>query len=1209
MKTILLSLFLSVCFFYQADGQCTSCTATTFDFDLSASVDTSVSVQSNRNGDCCTGTNCVRFNVIINPGCSYVNFTVANPAPNGSAYYQINCGPQTSLATPVCVVGMTNVCITYCKPGNDAPIYTITAAGAIQGSPDITVREGCNGKIGVKGLLLPSINWTSIFPGAQGTYNSYLSCLTACDTINVSPQQGAPAYIDYQVSGNRLCGSTVYDTIRVYTQPQMTVAITPLNPMACPNGGTNVTLTATASGGDAPYSFSWSTGQTTPSINVTNVGTYTVTVTDTNSNCSAISQPVTVSALPVPNAPVVTSNSPLCTGSTLDLSASAVAGASYSWTGPNGFISNQQNPLINNVTINEAGTYSVTVTVNGCTSSTATTTVTVNTIPSSPAAGSNSPVCEAASLNLSASLIPAATYSWTAPDGTIYATQNPVINNVSSLNTGIYSVTATVNGCTSAVATTTVVINPLPATPIVSSNSPVCSGTTILLTANSNAGATYSWLGPNGFSSLSQNPTIPTATVNASGNYSVTPFLNGCAGNAAATVVTVNQTPSSPVAGSNSPVCEGSGLNLTASPVANASYGWSGPNGFSSSLQNPVINNITTAGNGLYSVTATVNGCTSVAATIPVTVNAAPSAPAAASNSPLCTGNNLLLMAGNMAGASYAWTGPNGFSSSLQNPTITNAGTIQSGIYSVTATVNGCTGNASNITVTVNPIPSPPVLSANSPICTGNTILLNASSIAGATYGWTGPTGFASSSQNPSIPNAAATNAGIYNAWVTVNGCISANASTVVNINPTPVAPTATNNGALCQGSNLALSASTIAGAAYNWTGPNGFTATTQNSSVSNITLANAGQYQVTATVNGCASLPGNTTVIINQPAVANAGNDRTACITDFLINLNGTISGGSSTGTWSSSGTGSFTPSNTSLNGIYMLTPFDKASGAIRLTLRSTNNGACPASISSMMVRLSARPSANAGSDKSICANANIFLNGSVNNAGGGMWSSSGTGGFNPSNTSLNATYTPSLSDISNGKLTFTLTTTGNGGCMAASSSIIGTINPLPQVNAGPDKYVIEKNSIVLNPAVTGTSLKYTWSPGFYLSSDTILNPVCTPLADVVYKITATDKNGCSANDDIAIKVLKIPEIPNVFTPNGDGINDTWQIKYLASYVDCTVEIYNRYGQLLFQSTGYNNPWNGTANGKPVPAATYYYIINLKNGLKPLSGFVDIVR
>src|SRR6185436_11974608 len=152
MKITLFSIVFIGLFFQKGEGQCSSCTAITYNFDLSASADTSITIQSNRSGDCCSDNNCIRFNLIVNPACSYVNFTVNNPAPSGSANYQVNCGPLTSIGVPVCVVGLTNFCISYCKPGNDHPYYTITVAGALQPSPDITVREGCTSRMGVRGL-------------------------------------------------------------------------------------------------------------------------------------------------------------------------------------------------------------------------------------------------------------------------------------------------------------------------------------------------------------------------------------------------------------------------------------------------------------------------------------------------------------------------------------------------------------------------------------------------------------------------------------------------------------------------------------------------------------------------------------------------------------------------------------------------------------------------------------------------------------------------------------------------------------------------------------------------------------------------------------------------------------------------------------------------------------------------------------------------
>ena len=1208
MKKILLFVVYFSFFGILAYSQCPSCSATAFSFDLSSSIDTSVSISSNRNGNCCTGTNCIRFNIKINPSCSFVNFAVENPAPSGAAYYQINCGPQTSIGTPVCVIGMTDVCITYCKPGNDAPIYTITAAGAIQGSGDITVREGCTDKMGVKGLLTPTITWTSIFPGAAGSFDSYLSCTTACDTINVIPQQGAPAYIDYKVSGSRLCGGIVSDTIRVYTSPQIHVDISPLNPSVCAGGSSSTTLTATASGGDAPYNFVWSGGQTSQSINVNTAATYNISVTDTR-GCLPSVQSIMVSETPLPTPPNITSNSPLCAGTNLNLFASTIAGATYSWTGPNGFTSNQQNPIINNVSSANAGIYSVTVIVGSCNSIPASTIITVNAIPPTPLAGSNSPVCEGSSLQLNASLIANALYSWTGPNGFTSFSQNPTVNSVNLINAGLYAVTATVNGCTSNSSTAMVTINPTPVPPIISSNSPVCSGANLNLMASSVAGASYNWTGPNGFISSSQNPTIANVTTNVSGNYYVTATLNGCTGNAAIISIIVNPTPAIPSVSSNSPICEYSNIQLNTSGIANANYTWSGPNGFSSLLQNPAINNATIAAAGTYSATATVNGCTSAASTVVVNVNSIPIAPTVSNNGPVCAGTDILLTASLVSGASYNWTGPNGFNSGLQNPVINNTATTISGTYYVTVTLNGCTSNSSNTNISVKPIPSAPVLSTNSPVCTGNSILLSASSNTNASYSWTGPNGFMANTQNPLISNATFSNAGLYNALVTVNGCTSTASSISVAIDQTPQAPVATNNSSICAGSTLNLSASSIPGASYSWNGPNGFFSAVQNPNIPGATIANGGIYTVTATMTGCTSVPAVTLAVIHKPVTADAGIDQNVCISTNSVNLSGTIAGGSSSGAWTTNGTGTFFPSNASLVNNYIPSVADKNTDSVSLTISSTNNGACPAASAAVKIFFTALPASNAGNDMSVCANnANVNLNGSINDASGGIWKSSGSGSFMPSASSLNATYIPGNADKNNGAVTLTLYTTGSSPCPAASDAMLVKILAAPVLKAG-DFTTIENKSITLTPVVNSTGLQFSWTPNIYLSSDKICSPVCTPAADIAYNLTVTDSKGCSSSDEISVKVLKQIQIPNVFTPNADGINDKWQIKNLAMYPGCVVDIYNRYGQSIYHSVGYNEPWDGTLNGKAVPAATYYFIINPKNGLDPLSGFVDIIK
>ncbi|WP_121810880.1 gliding motility-associated C-terminal domain-containing protein [Mucilaginibacter kameinonensis] len=84
---------------------------------------------------------------------------------------------------------------------------------------------------------------------------------------------------------------------------------------------------------------------------------------------------------------------------------------------------------------------------------------------------------------------------------------------------------------------------------------------------------------------------------------------------------------------------------------------------------------------------------------------------------------------------------------------------------------------------------------------------------------------------------------------------------------------------------------------------------------------------------------------------------------------------------------------------------------------------------------------------------------------------------------------------------------------------------------------------------------------------------------------------------------------IPNAFTPNGDGVNDTWRITGLAAYPNCTVNVFNRYGAGIFRSVGYSKDWNGSFNGYVLPSGTYYYVVDLKNGSKPLSGYVVLLK
>jgi hypothetical protein len=197
-----------------------------------------------------------------------------------------------------------------------------------------------------------------------------------------------------------------------------------------------------------------------------------------------------------------------------------------------------------------------------------------------------------------------------------------------------------------------------------------------------------------------------------------------------------------PVVSGSSPVCAEMPLSFSASYIAGATYSWTGPNGFTSTDQSPVITSPTTAASGEYILTVTKDGCTTRPIRLYMTVKPKPNSPATGNNAPFCEGGTLNLTASTIPGATYFWTGP-GFNSYDQNPQITNATTAQNGTYAVYAYLNGCASNPAFTNVTINAIPpTPGWISGNETPAPGSTQSYSISSVPGAsTYTWSVPSG------------------------------------------------------------------------------------------------------------------------------------------------------------------------------------------------------------------------------------------------------------------------------------------------------------------------------------------------------------------------------------------------------------------------------------------------------------------------------------
>ena len=184
------------------------------------------------------------------------------------------------------------------------------------------------------------------------------------------------------------------------------------------------------------------------------------------------------------------------------------------------------------------------------------------------------------------------------------------------------------------------------------------------------------------------------------------------------------------------------------------------------------------------------------------------------------------------------------------------------------------------------------------------------------------------------------------------------------------------------------------------------------------------------------------------------------------------------------------------------------------------------------------------------------------------------------------------------------------NFGCSSNVATKTVYVNGYPDADAGPDKLMLEGGQVQITPPNNyPMPVTFAWTPATYLDDPTRLDPIARPPDDITYLLTVTTNKGCSDTSSMFIKVLKDPPVPNIFSPNGDGIHDTWVIPYLDSYPGCTVEIVNRYGYLIYRSVGYPTPWDGKVNGIDVPVGTYYYVIDPKNGRKKKAGYVDIIR
>lgn len=251
-----------------------------------------------------------------------------------------------------------------------------------------------------------------------------------------------------------------------------------------------------------------------------------------------------------------------------------------------------------------------------------------------------------------------------------------------------------------------------------------------------------------------------------------------------------------------------------------------------------------------------------------------------------------------------------------------------------------------------------------------------------------------------------------------------------------------------------------------------------------------------------------------------------------------------------------------------------------------------------STIVLLTTRPSVNAGNDVEVCEGTPVQLNAVGSNVTSYSWSPA---------TGLSDSTIPSPVALPP-KTTLYILTAANLQCKVFDSLEI-TIDNNPVANAGPDKIIISGQSATLNGSAGGTDVYYNWTPDLNISGSTTLMPIVIPVASQDYTLHVISNKGCKeATDTVLVKVYKELYIPNAFTPNNDGINDTWNIETLQAYPGAEVKVFNRFGQIVFDNHGKNISWDGKYKGIQLTSGAYAYIIDLKNNMPVVKGIVYII-
>lgn len=599
---------------------------------------------------------------------------------------------------------------------------------------------------------------------------------------------------DYIVEADML-GCKVRDTVTVIIRQSPAKPIASANKTAiCSDEdliltGTNISVGATARWNGPNGYGPFSNPHTRQNIQVNHAGDYILTSEASNGCQQRDTVTITVTqSYPLPITAVASPGTVVCPTTPMKFyAAPAQPGATVKWTTPSQQVINQDTLKIPSAVYADSGLYIVEVVTGACSLAVDSVHLSVVDTITAPTLTLPSYACEGDTLKINATHPYLIAFDFISPGDSSMGVGALTINNLDKAKYhGRMILRVSSGGCTAA-DTGYLDVRSRPEKPVATNNGPLCEGETLdLSTGSTTPGVTYSWVGVSGYSSNTQNPSIPNVDSGTHAGYYISrAFVNGCFSTPDSTLVAIIPNPR-PQIGTNSPVCEGREIVMSVAGKPDETYSWSSLNnpGFSGSGASATINNATLNDGGRYVITVVsgATGCTG-RDTADVRVIPLPGIPEAIYNGPLCSGDTIVLDVNDTStGVNYVWTGPNNFSYADKIAYVYSVDEADSGPYIVTVNREGCT-RIDTLDVLVKPRPAVPDISSNSPLTSGETLYLEMKNPAtGASFQWRGPNSYGSLVQNPVLENVTTAASGTYSLVTTLNGC-SSSAITIVLVN------------------------------------------------------------------------------------------------------------------------------------------------------------------------------------------------------------------------------------------------------------------------------------------------------------------------------------------------------------------------------------------------------------------------------------------